>query len=99
MVPLVDQVLAQVAAHEACSAGDKHTVALHTRLGLDDRAPGEARCLRVGKGQQHTDDSRAATAVFSCNRCGVGAATGCVHSFYCNVNASWTYRDAGLLPV
>lgn len=58
MIPPVDQVLAQVAAHEACSAGDKHTVALHTRLGLDDRAPGEARCLRVGQGQQHTDDSR-----------------------------------------
>jgi hypothetical protein len=47
MVAPVDQVLAQVAAHKACPAGDQHAVAFHTRLGLDDRAPGEARCLGV----------------------------------------------------
>ena len=37
MVPLVHQVRAQMAAHEARPAGDQHPVVLYAGLGLDDR--------------------------------------------------------------
>lgn len=46
MVAPLDQILAQVTAHKACSTSDKHTIALNTWLGLDHCAPGKARCLQ-----------------------------------------------------